>query len=204
MFGDMGTKDWLNLGSSLLNGYLGSKAAGKASDQQLAAMREANALQKYMYDQQRNDNMPALQARNNGLSGYQNLLKDPSKITSDPGYQFGLDQGTEAIGSQAAANGSYYSGATLKALNKYGQDYGHTKFDQSLDRYGRLAGLGSSGAAMIGQAGQNYGNQVGQNLIGGGNARGAATLAQYGSWQNALNQYQGYRNYQDWTQGMGG
>lgn len=193
----MSTNDWLQLGGSLLNGYLGNRAANNALDAQLSATRDSNALLKYMYDQTRTDNMPALQARNAGLTGYQNLLSNPSKITSDPGYQFGLDQGTKALNSQAAAKGSYYSGAQLKALNQFGQDYGQTKFDQSLNRFGNLAGLGQVGAQTTAQAGMNYGNQASNNLIGAGNARGAASMAGSNAWQNALNSYLGYQQYKN-------
>jgi hypothetical protein len=193
----MGTGDWLQLGGSLLNGYLGSRAANNAADAQIAATREGNALLKYMYDTTRTDNLPALQARNNGLSGYQNLLKNPSAITSDPGYKFGLDQGTNAINSQAAAKGGYYSGATLKALNKFGQDYGGTKLDQSLNRFGNLAGLGQVGSQTIANAGNQYAQGASNNLIGAGNARGAASLASSNAWQNALNGFLGYQQYKN-------
>jgi hypothetical protein len=193
----MGTGDWLKLGGSLLNGYLGQKAADKAAQAQIAASRDAIGLQKYMYDQTRQDNMPALQARNNGLAGYQNLLANPGKVTSDPGYQFGLDQGTKAIGSQAAAKGGYYSGATLKALDKFGQDYGGSKFDQALNRHGNLAGLGQVGTSQIGQAGQNYANQAGQSMIGAGDARGAASMAGYNAWNQSLNNLLGYSQYRN-------
>jgi hypothetical protein len=193
----IGTGDWLKLGGSLLNGYLGQRAADKAGQYQTDAARESNALLKYMYDTTRADNMPALQARNAGLGGYQNLLANPSKITSDPGYQFGLDQGTKALNSQAAARGSYYSGAQLKALNQFGQDYGQTKFDNALNRYGNLAGLGQVGTSQIGQAGQQYASQAGQNVIGAGDARGAASMAGYNAWGEALNNLLGYGQYRN-------
>lgn len=193
----MGGGDWLQLGGSLLNGYLGQQAANKAADAQIGATREGNALLKYMYDTTRSDNMPALNARNNGLSGYQNLLKNPSSITSDPGYQFGLNEGNRSISNQQAAKGGYYSGATMKALTKYGQDYAGTKFDQALNRQGNLAGLGQVGSAQIGQAAQNYGTQASQNLIGAGNARGAASMAGSNAWQNALNGFLGYQQYKN-------
>lgn len=196
LFG-MGTNDWLQLGGSLLNGYLGNKAANNALDAQLSATRDSNALLKYMYDQTRTDNMPALQARNAGLAGYQNLLSNPNKITGDPGYQFGLNQGTKAINSQAAAKGGYYSGATLKALDQYGQDYAGTKFDQSLNRYGNLAGLGGTGTQTIANAGNQYAQSASNNLIGAGNARGAASMAGSNAWQNALNSYLGYQQYKN-------
>jgi len=195
-FGGYG--DWVQLGSSLLNGYLGQRAADKAANAQIGATKDANALIKHMYDQTRADNMPALQARNAGLAGYQNLLKNPSSVAQDPGYQFGFDQGTKAIGTQAAARGNYYSGKTLKDLTRFGQDYGQSKFDQSLNRHGNLAGLGQVGSGQIGQAGMQYGQQAGQNLIGAGNARGAAAITGANSWQNALNGLMSYGNQNNW------
>lgn len=171
----------------LVGAAVTSDSAHSASNTQADAAREANTTDKYMYDQTRSDNMPALLARNNGLTGYQNLLGNPSRITSDPGYKFGLDQGTRAINSQAAAHGSYYSGATLKALNQFGQDYGQSQFDKSLNRYGNQAGLGQVGSNTMAMAGQNYANNVGNNLMGAANARGAATIAQGNAWGNAIN-----------------
>ena len=41
------------------------------------------------------------------------------------GMQFGLDQGTKGINERAIANGGYDSGATLKALTRFGNDYGN-------------------------------------------------------------------------------
>jgi hypothetical protein len=190
-----GNKGLLQLGGNLLSGYLQADAARSAGNQALDASREGNALLKYMYDTTRSDNMPALQARNNALAGYQGLLKNPGSITSDPGYQFGLTQGDRSIGSQAAAHGNYYSGATLKALDRFGQDYAGSKFDQSLNRYGNLAGLGQVGASTIGQAGMNYGNQASNNMLSAGSLRGATTLAGANSWGNALNSFLGYQDY---------
>jgi hypothetical protein len=176
----------LGIGGNLLGGVLGSNAASDAADTQARSAAEANALSKYMYDTTRADNLPALRARNNGLAGYQNLLQHPDSITSDPGYQFGLDQGNKSIGSHAAAGGSYFSGATLKALQKYGQDYAGTKMDQTLDRYGRLSGLGSSGASTIANSGANYANQAGNNITGAGNALAAGQVGSANAWNNAL------------------
>ena len=50
-------------GSAIVGGVLQSNAAGRASDKQLQGTRESNATQKAMYDQTREDNMPALDAR---------------------------------------------------------------------------------------------------------------------------------------------
>lgn len=176
----------VNLGGNLLGGVLGSNAAGKASDAQIRAAQESNALLKYMYDQTRSDNMPALEARNAGLGGYQNLLKNPGSITSDPGYQFGLNQGTEAIQRNAGIGQGVYSGATLKALDRYGQDYGGSKFDTALNRYGNLAGMGQVGAGTVANAGMNYGNNAANNITGAGNAAASGYVGSANSWNNAL------------------
>jgi hypothetical protein len=44
------------IGGSIVGGMIQSDAIGSAADQQSAAARDANALQKYMYDQTRTDN----------------------------------------------------------------------------------------------------------------------------------------------------
>lgn len=155
---------------NLINTGVGLWATNKASDAQQASAREANALAKYMYDTTRTDNMPALEARNAGLTGYQNLLQNPGQITSDPGYQFGFQQGQAGYDNSGAARGMRLSGAQAKALTRFGNDYGQTKFNESLNRYGNLAGLGQTGTSTIAGAGQNYANTAGQNITGAGNA----------------------------------
>lgn len=184
-----GTSGWLNLGGNLLNSYLGNKAAGDASAAQIAAAREANQLSKYMYDTTRKDNLPALQARNSGLSGYQNLLKNPGQIVNDPGYKFGFDQGVAGYDNSGAARGMRLSGAQAKALTRFGQDYGQTKFDQSLNRYGNLAGLGQTGAGTIANAGQNYANTAGQNITGAGNAAAAGYIGSANAISGGITNY---------------
>ena len=114
------------------------------------------------------------------------------------GLQFGLDQGTQGINRQAAAGGSMLSGATLKALTRFGNDYGSTKANESYNRfnadnttqYNRLAGLSGAGQQATNQvsaAGQNMANNISQSQQGVGNARGSAYLTQGNAWQNALN-----------------
>jgi hypothetical protein len=69
------------------------------------------------------------------------LLKNFSSadMANDPvynsGLQFGLDQGTQAINRNASAAGGIDSGATLKALTRYANDYGTTKAQGSYDRF---------------------------------------------------------------------
>lgn len=70
-----------------------------------------------------------------------NVLKrfDKADLEADPvyqsGLQFGLDEGTKGIDARATAFGAYDSGATLKALTRFANDYGSTKADESYARY---------------------------------------------------------------------
>jgi hypothetical protein len=183
----------LNIGGSLLNSFLGARASGRAVDAQLQAGRESNALLEKIYGQTRADNMPALQARNAGLAGYQNLLQNPGRVTQDPGYKFGFDQGQAAYDNSGAARGMRLSGAQAKALTKFGQDYGQTKFNESLNRYGNLAGLGQTGTSTIANAGTQLGSQGANNITGMGNAAASGYIgganAISGGISNFLNQY---------------
>lgn len=70
------------------------------------------------------------------------------------GYQFGLDQGTQAITGNAATKGLLNSGGTLKALNTFGQDYASTKSGDYMNQLQGLLGSGIQGANTIGGAGQ--------------------------------------------------
>ena len=52
----------------------------------------------------------------------------------DPGYQFRLREGEKAIRRSAAAGSGVHSGATLKALQRYGQDTASAEFAAARDR----------------------------------------------------------------------
>jgi hypothetical protein len=145
-------------------------------------------------------------------------------IEADPVYQmglkFGLEQGTGAINARAIAGGGYDSGATLKALTRYANDYGTTKAEGAYGRYvadqtnlyNRLAGLGGSGqtaANVVGQtglstlqalqgAGQQYGGATNEALAAAGNARAAGIVGGANAWNQGLGGVnQAYNNYQN-------
>lgn len=130
-------------------------------------------------------------------------------LNADPvyqsGLQFGLDEGTKGINRMAAASGNSLSGATLKALTRYGNDYGSTKANESFNRfnvnrdstYNKLAGMSGAGQQATNQvsaAGQNMANNVSQNQIGMGNARGASAIGRSNAINNGISQ--GFNMYQ--------
>lgn len=205
---------------------ISADASRSASNKQRDAAQRATDAQWKMYEQNREDNLPALAARNSGLLQLQQLLGiggnkgaenygslmqqfTGDNLASDPGYQFGLKQGTTAIERSAAARGGLYSGATLKALNRYGQDYGGTKFgeafnrnqatnDSMFNRFASLAGLGQTGTSQIGAAGQNAANMAGNYGIQGANVQAAAQMNQANNLSNGLNQLGAWAANRNW------
>lgn len=121
-----------------------------------------------------------------------------------PAYQFQLQQGNLAANRAAAAGGLTGSGGTMKALDRYNQNYAGTAFDTAANLYNTqqqnafnrlqtVAGMGqtaatTAGAANIGAA--EYGGTLGENAAqyGGTLNTGAAeyggtlgeNAAQYG------------------------
>lgn len=174
-----------------------AKAAKSAANQQYQASKEATQVQKDMYDQTRKDLSPYAQAGTNalkqlmgGMGSNGQFMQEYSgqDIYSDPSYQFRLQQGQDAIQSSAAAQGGLLSGATLKALQNYGQEsasqeygnaYNRFNADQT-NRYNRLSnlvGLGQNAAAQQGNAGMQTAQAVASNTMAGANAQAAGTIA---------------------------
>ena len=114
---------------------------------------------------------------------------------ADPGYQFRLQQGNNALNNMAAATGNLNSGRALKdaiaynsgqASQEYGNAYNRFNTDQTnqYNRLAALAGMGQSSASSLAGVSQNYANQVGNNLAQGANAQAAGAVGQ----SNAINQ----------------
>jgi hypothetical protein len=97
----------------------------------------------------------------------------------DPGYQFRLQQGAQALQRSAAATGGVLGGAQEKALDRYSQDYASNEYQNAFNRYmaqnqqqyNMLAGLANYGQGAAGQAAgltTNVGGAAAGNIYGGG------------------------------------
>jgi hypothetical protein len=138
---------------------------------------------------------------------YGSLMRDftGADLMTEPGYQFGLQQGEQALSRGLARGGMLGSGAALKAAQRFGQDYAGTKFGEAFNRdsarktqkYNFLAGpisTGQNAAAGTGNAGMSVAGQVAGNTTGMGNAMGASQIAQGNAWQGGLqNAVSGYQ-----------
>ncbi len=113
-------------------------------------------------------------------------------------YQMGLDQGTKSINNMAGARGGRNSGATLKALTRFGTDYtgqqaagSQQRYEadkaSTYNRYAGLSGTGQVATQATSAAGQNAANNISGLTSSLGNARGASAIAQGNAWQGAAN-----------------
>lgn len=146
----------------------------------LSNTQKAGKWQTEMYAQQRAEFEPWKQAGLSALAG----LQDGSfanNLTQDPGYQARLAEGNKSINAAAAARGMGNSGATLKALTRFGQDYASNEYASAYDRaYSRLsglAGIGNQASGNMANAAANYGQQRADLYTGMANASAAKGVA---------------------------
>ena len=194
----------------------GTQADAAKSAAQLQSTDAANSLafQKQEFNTQQANEAPWLKTGTSALGqlngGQLPGFQAPTGATeqNDPGYQFRLQQGTQALENSAAAKGGLLTGNTGQALENYGQNYASNEYSNVYNRamneyntnvlgpYNRLsslAGVGQQTANALGQQGQaaaagvaginaTAGQQVGQNI----NNAGAATASGYVGAGNAI------------------
>lgn len=194
----------------LIEGSSTERAAQAAAAQTGAATNEAIALQRRMYEEGVARQQPWLQAGQNALAKLQTAAEytpfGMTQFQADPGYAFRLAEGQKALERSAAARGGLLSGATGKALTRYGQEMGSQEYLNAFNRYQAerqarlgplqsLAGVGQTSAQNLGTMGGTYGANVGNALINQGYTAGQAGLAgaaarqsMYGNIGSALGQ----------------
>ena len=196
----------LSAAGGLASSLIGSNAAQSAAQTQEQALQNAIAEQQREFNTTQTNEAPWLAAGGGALSQltsgtapggalvapYGATYQTPAPFaaptgvdeSNDPGYAFRLAQGNEAIQRAAAASGGAFSGGTLKALSRYGQDYASNEYQNVYNRalqgyntnvntglnafntqfnayntsqgntYNRLASLAGMGQTATGQLGQ--------------------------------------------------
>lgn len=150
----------IQAGGSILSGILGGNAASKAAGQQAAAGQAAAQGQREAGQQAQSDlqvalknetanEQPFLSAGQGAVGNLSRLLAPGGSLTSsyspfvapnavtmsnDPGYQFQLQQGENAIQNSAAARGGLLSTGTAKNLNNYAQGTAAQAFNDVYNR----------------------------------------------------------------------
>jgi len=143
----------------------GSDAAMQAALLQAAAQQQANGALQTTANNATNDfstnyfnpytttgtNANTMYANALGLNGPSGNTAATSAFQVSPGYNFALQQGTQAVDRSAAGGGTFGSGNAAIALQNYGQGMANQQYGNWLSN---LQGLGSQGLqAAAGQTG---------------------------------------------------
>lgn len=198
---------------SIISGFTGS--AKKARRAQVRAAEDANRA----LGETRDTNIAQLQPqidfgnqgteqlmmrlgigrdRSNPLFG--SLMNDftGEDLANTPGFQFGMDQGMQALNRTAAARGGLLSGQALKGAQRFGQDYAGTKFQEGFNRdaankgrvasfLGNVSNMGINAINNANNIRTNAALQYGANTMGAGNAVAASHIAQGNAWDSVFN-----------------
>lgn len=196
------------LGSSLIGGVASSRAA-KAQTQ---AADRATEAQERIFNRQVELQEPFRQVGVNALPELVEASRyDPftlEKFQADPGYQFRLREGLRALDQSAAARGGLLSGNQLRGLTRLGQELGSQEYTNAFNRYQAeraarlnplqsLTGMGQTAANTIGGYAGQFGQNIGANLIGAGNARASGYVGMANALTGGLGQYLNYSQTQD-------
>ena len=196
------------VGSSLI----GASASRSAAGAQAAAADRAAEGQERMFERQVELSEPWRKAGETALNKLVPLATEytpfgMSQFQADPGYGFRMSEGMKALERSAAARGGLLSGATLKGIQRFGQDLGSQEYQNAFNRYQAerqarlaplqsLAGVGQTTAQQIGEAGMRTAQNVGETLTSGAAARASG----YVGGANALTQ--GLGTYLNYSQGQ--
>lgn len=196
------------LGSAIL-GAASSRSAAKA---QSGAANRAADLQQQQFERQVELQEPFRQA---GITALNKLTPLASEYTpfgmdqfqADPGYGFRMSEGMKGLERSAAARGGLLSGATLKGIQRYGQDLASQEYTNAFNRYQTernarlnplqsLAGVGQTATNQLGAAGQNYATGAGEALGAGAQARASGYMGMANAAAGGLGQYMNYGQQQ--------
>ena len=214
--------------SALISGITGSRAAQSAADTQAQSAREARDLAKQIYEKQVSLQEPFRTAGITAQNQLLTLLGLPGgtqgaeygkyarpfgmqDFQADPGYAFRLSEGMKALEASRAAKGGLLSGATGKALTRYGQDLGSQEYGNAFNRFqteranrltplGSLTTMGQSAASNQGTVAGQYGTTAGGLTTDIGAVQAAGQLGSAKAISNALSAYGNYLGNQNLAQ----
>lgn len=212
---------------------IGGITSSNATDAQTEAANKNNALQEQIYQQTTRNEKPYLQAGNNSLAallkglglapgnapGVKNGSLDAPFTFADyqksPGYNFQMQQGTDAVLNNASHLGGVNSGNTLKALTQFGQGLASSDYQQAYNNYTNnqnnifsrlysLVGSGQNAASAQGGFGADFAGAVSGNNNAIGNANAAGSVALGNTIGNFFNNPSTQSAFQNMFGGTGG
>jgi len=201
------------VGAMIGSAVVGAGASLVGANMQKQATDKASKVQRDMYDTTRADLAPYRVAGEQGTNALMAALPeltsqiklDQAWLQQTPGYQFNLRQGLKGVQNSAAARGLGTSGAALKGAAGFATGLADSTYQNQFAnemaqrdaRFNRLMGtaqLGQNAAAQTGAYGTQTASNIGNNLIGGGNAMAAGLTGAGNALMGGAQNYAGY-NY---------
>ncbi len=211
-------------GGAIVGSVISADASKSAANQQAQSAQNALNVQTGMYDKTVANEMPYMQAGqgatsqlnyllgtsgtpgtapngNNSAGGFGSLnapfTTDMMKQYS-PAYQFQLQQGQQGVLNQSAGQSGALSGAALKDLTSFNQNYANTAFNNAFTQYqtqqsntfNRLAGiaqLGQGAASNQATGGSNFASGIGQSAQNIGTAQAGGTVGAANAISGGIN-----------------
>ena len=126
-------------GAVVVSSAIGANASSKAAKAQAAAADRSADVQREMFERQVELSEPWRKAGEQALNklipltDYQQF--GMQQFQADPGYGFRMSEGMKALERSAAARGGLLSGATLKGIQRFGQDLASQEYTNAFNRY---------------------------------------------------------------------
>lgn len=195
------------MGSTVGSGLIGANGAQQAAATQARAATQAINLQTGMFNSSQANLQPFISGGAQAMGSLNGKLADGSLggtfsgadylANKDPGYQFQLDQGNQALQNSQAAKDGVLGGSSLKGLIDYNQGMASTGYQSAYNRwlstqqntYSQLAGTAGigAGAANTGaQSAAKFADAIGGNITGRGNSLAAGQSGAAKNYSQAL------------------
>lgn len=213
---------------------IGAIGSNMAANKQAGAQRDAAGMQMSMFDTITGQEQPFMDAGKADLSRLQDLMGTSGNTKAagygslnkpftasdylankDPGYDFQLKTGAQALRNADTPGVGSLSGAALKDLMGFNQNMAATGYQNAFSRYmtqnnatfarlSGIAGLGQNAASNTGTAGVGLGTGAAQAIAGAGASQASGVLGATGSLAGGANSLAGlmYLNQQNGGTGM--
>lgn len=198
------------VGSAAIGGvasYAGSRSVAKSTE-------KAAKISDAQFQQTREDMAPWRAAGETALSQLAEGTKDNGifnrnftlqDFVKDPGYDFRMQEGRNAVEQGAAARGGLLSGGAEKELLRYGQGFASNEFNNAYNRWNNdittrfnrlsgVAGTGQTATRDVAAAGADNARTIGDMMTSGASARASG----YAGVANSVNN--GVSNLANWYQ----
>lgn len=181
------------IGATVGSTAVGAMSANKAAKAQQESAEQQVALQREVFNQQKNWFAPNRLAGYRAGNAYMSELglgarpKGYEGFQKTPGYEFRLKEGQDAVQAGVGARHGLNSGATLKALTEHNQNYASNEYGKHLNRLAGVMQQGQASAAMTATAGNNYATGAGNALANYGDAAAAGAIGAGNAIQGGIN-----------------